>query len=459
MFPRDVIFEGMPMRRLIACLLAPAVMAFPAFGAEKITTFTLDNGLEAVVLEDHRAPVVVHMLWYKAGAADEAPGVSGIAHFLEHLLFKATDKLEAGEFSAVVEANGGSDNAFTSWDYTAYYQRIAADRLDLMMGMEADRMRNIRLTEEDVETERKVILEERAQRTDSDPGALFGEQRNAAQYLNHPYGRPIIGWRHEASELSREDALTYYRKYYAPNAAVLIVAGDVDPAEVEALARKHYGPLKPTEGLEARKRPEEPPQRAERRIVYEDPQAAQPYVIRSYIAPERDAGDQKTAAALTMLAEILGGTGQTSVLGRALQFESNKAVYTSAFYSGVNYDDTTFGMFIVPAPGLTLQEGEDEMDAVIAKFMEDGVDPEHLTRVKSQIRASLIYGQDDVASLGREYGAALTSGLTVKDVQDWPSILDAVTEEDIMAAARLVFDRKNAVTGWFRKPMTQEVSQ
>ncbi|WP_073145706.1 M16 family metallopeptidase [Litoreibacter ascidiaceicola] len=449
----------MLMRRLIACLIAPVVLVFPALGAEKITTFTLDNGLEAVVLEDHRAPVVVHMLWYKAGAADEAPGVSGIAHFLEHLLFKATDKLEAGEFSAVVEANGGSDNAFTSWDYTAYYQRIAADRLDLMMGMEADRMRNIRLTAEDVETERKVILEERAQRTDSDPGALFGEQRNAAQYLNHPYGRPIIGWRHEAAKLSREDALGFYRKYYAPNAAVLIVAGDVDPAEVEALAKKHYGPLEPTVGLEARVRPEEPPQRAERRIVYEDPQAAQPYVIRSYMAPERDAGDQKTAAALTLLAKILGGPGQTSVLGRALQFESNKAVYTSAFYSGMNYDDTTFGVFIVPAPGLSLQQGEDEMDAVIAKFLEDGVDAEHLARVKSQIRASLIYGQDDVASLGREYGAALTSGLTVEDVQQWPAVLDAVTEEDIMQAARLVLDRKKAVTGWFRKPSAEEVSQ
>jgi len=447
------------MRRLIACLFTPAVMTFPALAAENITTFTLDNGLQAVVLEDHRAPVVVNMLWYKAGAADEAPGVSGSAHFLEHLLFKATDKLEAGEFSAVVEANGGSDNAFTSWDYTAYYQRIAADRLDLMMGMEADRMRNIRLTEEDVETERKVILEERAQRTDSDPGALFSEQRNAAQYLNHPYGRPIIGWRQEASQLSRDDVLAYYRKYYAPNAAVLIVAGDVDPAEVEALAKKHYGSLKPTEGLKARTRPQEPPQRAERRIIYEDPQAAQPYVIRTYIAPERDAGDQKAAAALTLLAEILGGSGQTSVLGRALQFESNKAVYTSAFYSGVNYDDTTFGVYIVPAPGLTLQQGEDEMDAVLAQFLKDGVDAEHLARVKSQIRASLIYAQDDVASLGREYGAALASGLTVKDVQDWPTILDAVTEDDIMEAARLVLDRKKAVTGWFRKPLEDEVSQ
>ncbi|MEP3348128.1 MAG: pitrilysin family protein [Litoreibacter sp.] len=449
----------MLMRRLIACLLAPVMMTAPALSAENVTTFTLENGLEAVVLEDHRAPVVMHMLWYKAGAADEDPGVSGIAHFLEHLLFKATDKLEAGEFSAIVAANGGSDNAFTSWDYTGYHQRIAADRLELMMSMESNRMRNIRLTEEDVTTERKVILEERAQRTDSDPGALFSEQRNAAQYLNHPYGRPIIGWRHEMTELSREDALAFYQKFYAPNSAVLVVAGDVDPAEVEELAKKYYGPIAPTEGLEERQRPEEPPQRVERRLVYEDPQAAQPYVVRSYLAPERDAGDQETAAALTILAEILGGSGQTSVLGRALQLDSNKAVYTSAFYSGMNYDDTTFGLYIVPAPGLTLQEGEDELDAVVAQFMEDGVDSAHLARVKSQIRASLIYGQDNVTSLGREYGAALTSGLTVQDVQEWPAILEAVTEDDIMDAARLVFDRKKSVTGWFRKPQTQEVSQ
>lgn len=451
------------MRRLLLTCLAPVLFALPAAAAEKITTFTLDNGLEAVVLEDHRAPVVVHMLWYKAGAADEEPGVGGVAHFLEHLLFKATEEMEAGEFSAVVEANGGSDNAFTSWDYTAYFQRIAADRLELMMKMEADRMRNIQLTEEDIITERKVILEERAQRTDSDPGALFSEQRNAAQYLNHPYGRPIIGWRHEMEELDREDALAFYRKYYAPNAAVLIVAGDVEPDEVKALAETYYGPLEPTVGLTERERTAEPPQLAERRLIFEDERAAQPYVVRSYTAPERDPGAQETAAALTLLAEILGGSGTTSVLGQALQVESNKAVYTSAFYSGVNYDDTTFGMFIVPGPGLSLQKAEDEMDAVVAQFMQDGVDPAQLERVKSQIRASLIFAQDDVAGLGRQYGAALTSGLTVQDVQEWPAILDAVTAEDIMAAAEMVFDRKKAVTGWFRKPMTEtaavEVSQ
>ena len=448
------------MRHLIASVLfllcAPAI----ASAASKISTFTLDNGLEAVVIEDHRAPVVVHMLWYRAGAADEKPGVSGVAHFLEHLLFKATDNMEAGEFSAVVEANGGSDNAFTSWDYTGYFQRVAADRLDLMMKMEADRMRNIRLTEEDILTERDVILEERSQRTDSDPGALFGEQRRAAQHLNHPYGIPVIGWRHEMEELSMEDALEFYRTYYAPNAAVLVVAGDVDPAEVERLANKYYGPLEPTVDLPVRARPQDPPNLAERRLIFEDRRVAQPYVIRTYRAPERDSGDQEKAAALTMLSEILGGSSATSVLGTTLQTETKEAVYTGAFYSGLSYDDTSFGLIMVPRAGLSLREAEDAMDRVVAEFIESGIDPEHLARVKTQIRASKIYEQDDVAGIAREYGASLTSGLTIEDVQAWPDILAAVTEDDIIAAAKEVLNRKNAVTGWFRKPQADgEVSQ
>jgi len=306
-----------------------------------------------------------------------------------------------------------------------------------------------------------VILEERNQRTDSDPGALFGEQRRAAQYLNHPYGIPIIGWRHEMEQLDMEAALDFYETYYAPNNAILIVAGDVEPAEVEELAKKHYGSLKPTPGLGERKRPQEPPQLSERRLVYEDPRVAQPYVIRTYLAPERDRGAQEKAAALTMLSEILGGSSATSVLGRALQVDTNRAVYSSAFYSGVNYDDTSFGLVIVPTPEYTLEQAEAELDKEVAKFLETGVDPEQLARVKSQIRASLIYARDDVGGTARNYGAALTSGLTVEDVQAWPDILQAVTEEDIMAAAREIFERKNAVTGWYRKPQaeTAEVSQ
>lgn len=440
------------MRHLIASVFCLVSATSVAFGASKISTFSLDNGMEAVVIEDHRAPVVVHMLWYKAGAADEQPGVSGVAHFLEHLLFKATDNMESGEFSAVVEANGGSDNAFTSWDYTGYFQRVAADRLDLMMKMEADRMRNIRLTEEDIVTERDVILEERSQRTDSDPGSLFGEQRRAAQHLNHPYGIPVIGWRHEMEKLSMEDALEYYRTYYAPNAAVLVVAGDVDPAEVERLANKYYGPLEPTVDLPVRERPQDPPNLAERRVIYEDDRVAQPYVIRTYRAPERDAGAQEQAAALTMLAEVLGGSSATSFLGTTLQTKTKEAVYAGAFYSGLAYDDTSFGMIMVPRPGLSLQEAEDALDRVVAEFLEVGVDEAQLERVRAQIRAAKIYEQDDVAGIAREYGASLTSGLTIEDVQAWPDILEAVTGEDIIAAAKSVLNRKNAVTGWYQKP-------
>lgn len=222
------------MRTMLAGLFLTAT----AFGASAapVTHFTLKNGLEAVVIEDHRAPVVVQMVWYRAGSADEVRGKSGIAHYLEHLMFKGTDTLAAGELSKVVAANGGSDNAFTSYDYTAYYQRIAADRLELVMKMEADRMRNLRISPDDWKTEREVILEERAQRTDSDPSALLSEQMRAAQFLNSPYGTPVIGWRQEMEELTREDALAWYRRYYAPNDAVLVVAGDVTPDQVKELA-------------------------------------------------------------------------------------------------------------------------------------------------------------------------------------------------------------------------------
>ncbi len=435
------------MRFLIAAFLAFG-LGTPALAKDGVTDFKLDNGLEVVVIEDHRAPVVVHMLWYRAGAADEEPGVSGIAHFLEHLLFKATDTMEAGELSRVVAENGGSDNAFTSQDYTAYFQRVAADRLGLMMQMEADRMRNLRLTEDDIATERNVILEERAQRTDSDPGALFHEQMNAAAYLNHPYGIPIIGWRHEAAKLSRADALTFYERFYAPNNAILIVAGDVTPDEVRALAQEYYGPLKPTPGLTERERRAEPPQLAERRVRFEDPRVSQPYVYRQYAAPERDPGAQEQAAALVYLAEILGGSGATSVLGRALQFDNPIAVYAGAAYGSVMLDDTEFSLVVYPKQGVSLAEAEAALDEEIAKFLETGIDPEQFERIKFQIRADQIYAQDSAMSRAQRYGRALTAGLTIEDVQAWPDILQAVTPEQVMQAARQIFDDRRSVTGW-----------
>lgn len=427
-------------------------LGLPAAAEEPVTTFTLDNGLNVVVIEDHRAPVVVQMIWYRVGAADEPPGASGIAHFLEHLMFKGTEKVAPNAFSGIVEAQGGDDNAFTSWDYTAYFQQIAADRLDLVMEMEADRMRNLRLTEEDVTTERQVVLEERAQRTDTDPGALLTEQMRAAQFLNSPYGIPVIGWRHEMEALSRDDALSYYQRFYAPNNATLVIAGDVTPEKVKALAEKYYGPLKPSLGIVPRERPQEPPQLAERRITLADERVSEPYVVRSYLAPERDPGDQKQAAALTVLAELLGGNGQTSVLARKLQFDRQVAVYSAAFYDGTSIDDGTFSLVVMPAPGVSLETIEGDLDQVLEDFLKTGPDPAALERIRTQVRASEIYLRDDVESLANRYGQELSVGLTMTDIDTWDEALSAVTAEDVMAVAKTVLDRKNAVTGWLTQP-------
>jgi zinc protease len=424
--------------------------------ADDVTTFTLDNGMQVVVIEDHRAPVVQHMVWYRAGSADEPRGATGVAHFLEHLLFKATETMEAGELSATVAANGGRDNAFTSYDYTAYFQRVAADRLGLMMKMEADRMRNIRLTERDIVTERQVIIEERNQRVENNPRSLFGEQMNAAQYLNHRYGSPIIGWRHEMEALDMEDALSFYETFYAPNNAILIVSGDVTPEEVRALAEEHYGPIAANPDLPERFRTEEPPQRAERRVTFRDARVAQPYLSRSYLAPERDPGAQEKAAALALLAEILGG-GSTSYLAEKLQFDQQTAVYTGAWYSGTSLDDTTFDLIVVPAEGVSLAEAETAMDAALAEFIETGVDPEQLERIKLQLRAAQIYERDNVDGVANKYGRALTSGLTIEDIQAWPEVLQAVTAEEIVEAARAVLRPEASVTGFLTQ--TEGVGQ
>ncbi|KAJ57518.1 zinc protease [Actibacterium mucosum KCTC 23349] len=443
--------------RLLLVLLF-GVAAGTASAAD-VSSFKLDNGMDVVVIEDHRAPVVVNMVWYRVGAADEPPGKSGVAHYLEHLMFKGTEKYPNGLFSDIVEANGGSDNAFTSYDYTGYFQRVAADRLPLMMEMEADRMTGLILTEVDAVTELDVVIEERNQRTENSPQALFNEQRSAAQYLNHPYGIPIIGWREEILGLTRQDALDFYATYYAPNNATLVVAGDVDPAEVLELAQTYFGPIAANPDLPPRVRPQEPPQRAERRLLFEDPRIAQPYVVRTYLAPERNPGDQKEAAALVYLAELLGGAGATSVLGDELEFKQKTALYTTAFYSSLSVDPSTFGLIVLPAEGTSLQEIEDAMDTVITDFLNTGIDQRQFETVKMQLRASGIYADDNIQGLARRYGEALTMGLGVQDVQDWPKILQDVQPSDVMNAAKRLFDRKRAVTGWVMRADASEVSQ
>ncbi|WP_103173106.1 pitrilysin family protein [Paracoccus sp. SY] len=441
------------LRPTLPALLALTLGAMPVLAETTtpenngITHFTLPNGLETVVIQDHRAPVVVQMVWYRIGSADEPPGKSGIAHYLEHLMFKGTDKLEPGELSKTVTANGGMDNAFTSYDYTAYFQRIASDRLPLVMEMEADRMANLRIGEDDWQAERQVVLEERAQRVDSDPGSLFAEERYATLYYNHPYGRPVIGWRAEMEGLTREDALEWYDNHYSPNEAILILAGDVTPERARELAGQYYGPIPAKGEAEPRIRPQEPTQRSPRRMEMSDPRVPQPVMSRSYIAPERNPGDQADAAALTVLAELLGGSMQTSILGRELAMQG-KALWVNAGYDGFSVDPTSFGISLVPADGMTPEEAEAELDKVLTRFLETGPDPADLDRVKTQIEAARVYKLDSAHGRAYDYGQGLATGLSVQDVNDWPDILAAVTADDVMRVARTVLDSKASVTGW-----------
>ncbi len=430
-----------------AIFLTAAALFGPAANAALFhpITHTLANGMQVVVIEDHRAPVVAHMVWYKVGAADEPPGKSGIAHFLEHLLFKGTPKVPSGEFSKIVARNGGRDNAFTSYDYTGYYQNVAKDKLDLVMGLEADRMTNLVLTEQDVVTERAVILEERRSRTDNNPSAQLREAMYAAQYLAHPYGIPVIGWKHEMEKLSLADALAFYRRYYAPNNAILVVAGDVEAAAVIAMAKKHFGVLARAD-TPPRRRAQEPPQLAERRVIFRDGRVSQADWRRSYLAPTRSSGESRHAIPLSMFADLLGG-GTTSTLYRSMVVADKLAANAGAYYRATSLDPNRFVLYATPSPGVSLETLEGAMDKAIAEALKNGFTARALERTRTGLLAASVYARDNLFTSPRIFGDALTSGLTVEQVESWPDQVRAVTMEQVMAAGRAVLVRRRSVTG------------
>ncbi len=440
---------------LVIALLA--VLALPAQNAHaaQVTQFALANGMQVVVIPDRRTPVVTHMLWYRVGAADEPPGKSGIAHFLEHLMFKGTAKNPAGRFSQRLAAIGGQENAFTSNDYTGYFQRTAREHLGELMDFEADRMTGLVLAEDVIKSERDVILEERNQRVENEPGARLAEQVSAAQFLNHPYHKPVIGWRHEMETLNREDALTFYKRFYAPQNAVLVVAGDVTPDEVRALAERTYGKIAHNGGAEVRQRPQEPPQIAERRVTFADPRVAQPSFQRSYLVPSHATAKDGEDHALDLAAHILGG-GSNSRLYRALVQGQRIATSAGAWYSGTSLDATRMGVYGTPATGNTLEKVESAVDAVIADFLDKGPTAEELERSKNRMVADYVYALDNQSTLARMYGAALTTGSTVADVQATPDRLKAVTAEQVRDAARRYFDKRRSVTGYLVKEAARE---
>ncbi|HEX6958604.1 MAG TPA: pitrilysin family protein [Ferrovibrio sp.] len=407
------------------------------------TYFVLENGLQVVLIEDHRAPVVHHMVWYKVGAADEQPGVTGVAHYLEHLMFKGTPSLPAGEFSNRIARVGGRENAFTTADYTAYYQTVARDQLDMVMAMEADRM--VHLEPQQAAPELQVVLQERLMRVENNPAALFDEQYNAAQFLASPYGRPVIGWPQEVEKLKLEDAMLFYRTYYAPNNAILVVAGDVKPAELRRLAEKHYGSL-PMRPVPPRLRSQEPPQLAARRLSMGDARVSEPSLRRSYLAPSRSAGASQHAIPLTVLAEILNGP--TGRLHTKLVSGDGPAVSAGAWYDEEAVQQRVFAFSASPKPGHKLPEVEAALDAVIQSVLEDGVSDQELADAKAVLRAQTVYARDSLSGAAQIFGQALATGLSVEDVENWPKLIDAVTREQISAAAHYVFDERKSVTGY-----------
>lgn len=421
---------------------APSGLAAAVFNPE---TFTLDNGMQVVVIPNHRAPIVTHMVWYKVGAADEVPGKSGLAHFLEHLMFKGTDTVPAGVFSETVARNGGQENAFTTKDYTAFYQTVARDRLPLMMKLEADRMSHLALAEDQVTPERSVIIEERRQRVDGEPRSILSEQVTAAQFLNHPYRIPTIGWEHEMRGLTREDAIAFYKTWYAPNNAVLVVAGDITAAELKPLAEEYYGVI-PARAVPARNWPTEPPQRAARRLAMSDPGVSQPSWTRRYLAPSYVTAERPADPyALEVLDEILSG-GATSRLYRALVVEGRLANAAGAWYDPLAIGPSTFGFYAVPAAHVAVERLEEAVDTEIDRLLAEGVTEEELARAKTRLAADSVYAQDSVTAPARLFGAALASGRTVDDVEAWPDRISAVTRDQVLAVARAVLDSDRSVT-------------
>jgi zinc protease len=454
----------MPSPRFAVSLFAALFSAFAISAAgvraqttvtsERPAAFTLPNGLQVVVIPDHRTPVVTQMIWYKVGSADETPGKSGLAHFLEHLMFKGTSKHPAGEFSQTVLRVGGDENAFTSTDYTAFFQRVPREQLARMMDFEADRMTGLILKDENVLPERDVVLEEYNMRVANNPDARLTEQIMAALYLNHPYGRPVIGWHHEIEKLDREDALAFYRRFYAPNNAIVVIAGDVDAGEVRPMAERTFGAVAPQPAIPARRlRPQEPEPAAPRTVTLADPRVEQTGVRRYYLVPSAATAAAGESPALDVLAQLMGG-GSNSYLYRALVVDRPLAVSAGASYQGTSLDPSQFVISASPKPGVEFSQIEQVIDGVIAEVGQNPARAEDLDRVKTQLIAEAIYAQDNQATLARWYGGALTTGLSIDDIRSWPDRIRAVTAEQVRAAAQRWLDKKRSVTGYLIKDPT-----
>ncbi|NBO19130.1 MAG: insulinase family protein [Proteobacteria bacterium] len=434
--------------RLAPSLLTGLMLfaALPAHAAEPepIAQFVLENGLEVIVIPNHRVPAVSHMLWYRVGAADDPPGKSGLAHYHEHLMYQGTQTMKSGEYSKTIAAQGGQENAFTGHDATSYYVNISKDKLPLAMRLEADRMRALLPLEADVAKEKEVILEERRQRVENNPGALLSEQVNAAMFRNHPYHVPVIGWMHEMQGLTLADVQEFHRRYYHPNNAMLIVSGDVTPAEVKQLAQEYYGPL-PKAEVPPRHWLEEPPQNAPRRIALSHPNVRQPSWSRDYYAPSVAYGGKEKSLPLMLLSQLLGG-GKTSRLYQALVLKQKVATQVDVDYNGFSLGPAQFSIGAVPAQGVDLAALEKAVDAELAGLLKGDIGDKELARAKTLLKAETIFARDGLSNMANIMGWVRICGLDADYFTRWPQLIDAVSAEQVKAAAKDVLKLNAAVT-------------
>ncbi len=438
--------DQMYKKIILSYALLTVFFSAPLYAADAsvIENFTLKNGLEVIVIPNHRVPAVSHTLWYKIGAADDPSGKSGLAHYHEHAMFLGTEKYKSGEYSNIISRNGGEQNAFTGHDATAYYINISKENLPLAMEMEADRMGRLTASDADMEKEKQVIIEERRMRVDNNPDALLAEQVNATLFRNHPYHLPVIGWQHEMNALTKQDVLDFHKKWYHPNNAILIVSGDVTAAEVKPLAEKYYGKL-PKADVPVRIWNDEPPQRAQRRITMHHSQVTQPELSRVYSTSSLGYGKKEEAIPLFILAQVLGG-GKTSRLYRALVTQQKLASEVSVDYNGFARGPSEFSINLIPDQGVNPAKLEEAADKELEIFLKNGLTDEELSRAKILLKAETIFARDGLSGIANIMGWVRMIGLTTDYFTNWSKLVDNISAQEVLAAAKNTLKSEQSVT-------------
>ena len=424
---------------LLLCLCGFALTARASDKIYNAETFTLKNGMQVVLIPNHRAPIVTHMVWYKVGSADEpqGDGVSGEAHFLEHLMFKGTHRVGAGEFSKIIRSIGGEDNAFTSWDYTAYFQSVSKQSLPIVMALEADRMINIAPPAKEIEPEHQVIMEERKQTIDNDPRSLFWEQLRATLYNTSPYGIPIIGWKDEMKNISWGLAKSYHDRWYAPNNAILVVSGDVTKEELKTLAEKYYGYL-PAKKIPSHVRADVPTFSSKQKLLFNDKSVQQPLWVQVRIAPSMRQ-DYKTGLALNLLEEILSGDSST-LLYQEFVVKRKQAVEISFSYDGNNRGQGSLWVYAIPAANVSLNDLEKSINEYLQNIVKNGLPSSEIASAKTRMIDSALYARDSVAGPAMVIGQGLASGLTLDQIENFPVEIVKINETDLNKVIATYFD-------------------